>query len=156
MSRTWHEHGTNICPDVILTLHITVPNIDDVPLKGPKPQYQHKNGYYETIPEHSGIRRVIQRMKYCGGTFSGYNAFLCTREITVLGHRCTPEVIPRESFGNTAFLRIIRVARIFIKNFAKKAFPLNMLTRSGVAFVFGPEQIKAMEELKDALFNRGN
>jgi hypothetical protein len=173
----FHDDVTFILQEEIP--HITVPYIDDVPLKGPKSQYRDKNGNYETIPENSGIRRfvwehfqnlnrVIQRMKYCGGTFSGYKAFLCTREITVLGHRCTPEgrlpdtkrveaISKWKNCANLsevrAFLGTIGVARIFIKNFAKKAFPLNMLTRTGVAFVFGPEQQKAMEELKDALLN---
>jgi hypothetical protein len=41
-----------------------------------------------TIPY---LNRVVQRMKYCGGTFSGPKLFLCVPEIFVPGHRCTPE-----------------------------------------------------------------
>ena len=58
------------------------------------------DGSYERIPENPGIRRfiwehfqnvnrVVQRMKYCNGTFSGYKYLLCAEEITVVGHRCT-------------------------------------------------------------------
>jgi hypothetical protein len=49
-----------------------------------------------TIPENPGIRRfvwehfenlnrVVQRMKYCGGMFSGPKLYLCVPEIFVLG-----------------------------------------------------------------------
>ena len=80
--------------------HVTVPYIDDVPIKGPKTRYELEGGGYETIPANPGIRRfvwehlenvnrVLQRMKHVGGTFSGYKSVLCAEEITVVGHRCT-------------------------------------------------------------------
>ena len=70
---------------------VTVPFIDNVPVKGPKSQYQLKDGSDETIPKNSGIQRfvwehfqnlniVIQRMKFCGGTFSGHKTTLCAEE----------------------------------------------------------------------------
>jgi hypothetical protein len=82
--------------------HVTIPYIDDVPIKGPTTMYPKVDDSYETIPENPGIRRfvwehfenlnrVVQRMKYCGGAFSGPKLFLCVTEIFVLGHRCTPE-----------------------------------------------------------------
>jgi hypothetical protein len=51
------------------------------------------------IPKNPGIRRfvwehfqnmnrVVQHMKYCGGTFSGPKTILCAAEITVVGHKC--------------------------------------------------------------------
>src|SRR6202522_4814012 len=80
--------------------HVTQPYIDDVPVRGPPSRYILPSGDPETIPENLGIRRfvwehfqdvnrVVQRMKFCGGTFSGYKSFICAPEITVLGHRCT-------------------------------------------------------------------
>ncbi|KDR64982.1 hypothetical protein GALMADRAFT_82442, partial [Galerina marginata CBS 339.88] len=59
----------------------TMPYIDDVPVRGPATRYEKADGTCETIPENDGIRRfiwehmqnvnrIIQRMKYCGGTFS--------------------------------------------------------------------------------------
>jgi hypothetical protein len=68
--------------------------------------YQKVNNSYETIPENPGIRqfvwehfenlnRVVQRMKYCGGTFSSPKLYLCILEIFVLGHcQGTPVAYP--------------------------------------------------------------
>ena len=158
---------------------VTVPYIDDVPIKGPKSRYELADGSYEMIPENPGIRRfvwehvqnvnrVVQRMKYCGGTFSGYKTTLCAAEITVVGHRCTfegrmPEtdrvgVIERwPACKNITdvrmFLGTIGVCRVFIKDFAKLAGPLNHLLRLKVPFEWGPEQEKSMADLKAALKN---
>jgi hypothetical protein len=60
--------------------HITVPYIDDIPVKGPKSRYILNDGTCKAIPENPGIRRfvwehflninrVVQRMKYCGEHF---------------------------------------------------------------------------------------
>ena len=159
--------------------HVTIPYIDDVPVKGPKSRYVLPDGTYETIPENSGIRRfvwehfqnlnrVVQRMKYCGGTFSGYKTVLCAEEITVVGHRCTingrlPEtdrvgVIERwPALVNLTevreFLGTIGVCRVFIKDFARLAGPLNHLLRKGVPFKWGPEEEQSMLDLKNALKN---
>ena len=158
---------------------VTVPYIDDVPVKGPKSRYQLPDGSYEMIPENPGIRRfvwehfqnvnrVVQRMKYCGGTFSGYKTVLCAEEITVVGHRCTmdgrlPEtdrigVLERwepitDSSKVRKFLGTIGVCRVFIKDFAKLAAPLHYLTRKGVPFTWGPAQEKAVDDLREALKN---
>ena len=138
-----------------------------------------KDGSYEVIDENPGIRkfvwehfqnlnRVVQRMKYCGGTFSGPKTVLCAAEITVVGHRCTidgrlPEidrvgVISRWPACASVtdvrmFLGTIGVCRPFIKDFAKIAGPLNNLLRQKVEFVWGAEQEKSMAELKTALEN---
>ena len=59
--------------------------------------YRRSDGSFETISENTGIRRfvwehfqglnrVVQRMKYSGGTFSGFKSILCAPEITVVGH----------------------------------------------------------------------
>ena len=80
--------------------HVTQPYIDNIPVRGPATRYIQENGEPETNPGNSGIRRfiwehfqdlnrVIQRMKYSGGTFSGYKLTLCAPEIMVLGHCCT-------------------------------------------------------------------
>jgi len=156
---------------------VTVPFIDDVPIKGPASRYQNSDGTYETIEGNSGIRRfvwehfqnlnrVIQRMKYCGGTFSGPKTTLCAEEITVVGHRCTfegrlPEtdrvgVITRwEPCKNVsevrAFLGTIGVCRNFIKDFARLAGPLNNLLRKNVVFEWKEEHDNSMQNLKDAL-----
>ena len=42
---------------------------------------------------------------------------------------------------------------MFIRNFAHRANPLTMLTRKDQPFLFGPEQIAAQDDLKQALVN---
>jgi hypothetical protein len=159
--------------------HTTIPYIDDVPVRGPSTRYQRSDGTYETHPENPGIRRfvwehfegmnrVVQRMKYCGGTFSGYKVTLCTSEITVVGHRCTidgrlPDESRIEKIVNwgpcrdisdvRAFLGTMGVVRVFIRNFAHRAHHLVVLTRKDYPFIFGPEQIRAQEDLKQALLD---
>jgi len=156
---------------------VTIPFIDDVPIKGPASKYLNEDGTYETIPENNGIRRfvwehfqnmnrVVQRMKYCGGTFSGPKTTLCAGEITVVGHRCTfegrlPEtdrvgVIKRwPACKNVSevrmFLGTIGVCRVFIKDFARLATPLNGLLRKQVPFDWTEKHSESMQNLKDAL-----
>jgi len=94
----FHDDVTHILQQEIP--HVTQPYIDDVPVRGPVMRDLQENSEPETIPDSPGIRRfvwehfqdlnrVVQRMKYSGGTFSGYKSTLCVAEITVLGHRCT-------------------------------------------------------------------
>lgn len=171
----FHEDVTYILRPEIPDL--TAPYIDDVLCKGPESDYHEANGVYETIPQNRGIRRfvwehfgninrIVQRMKYTGGTFSGTKSILCAREIMVVGHRCTPEGrLPDESRAAVirnwgpckdlsdvrAFLRTIGVVRIFIRNFAKCANALVQLTRRDVPFEFGEPQLAAMNDLRQAL-----
>ena len=173
----FHDDVTHILQAEIP--HVTQPYIDDVPVRGPASRYILPNGEPETIPENPGIRRfiwehfqdlnrVVQRMKYCGGTFSGYKTFLCRSEIAVLGHRCTmegrlPDSSRVEKIANwgpcqnlsdvRAFLGTIGVCRLFIKNFAQRAHHLVKLTRKDVPFEFGQEQLDAMQDLKEALLS---
>ncbi len=158
---------------------VTVPYIDDVPVRRPAGWYTRTDGTEECIPENPGIcrfvwehfqglNRVVQRVKYCGGTFSGYKSILCAEEIMVVGHRCTPlgrlpepaHVSKIAKWGPCkdlsevrAFLGTVGVCRIFIQNFAKCANALVNLTRKGVSFEFGPAQIAAQADLKQALLN---
>ena len=161
------------------TPHVTDPYIDDVGVKGPKTRYELPDGNYETIPENPGIRRfvwehlqnvnrVLQRVKYSGGTFSGLKSVVCAPEIVVVGHRCTyegrkPEYDKFKSIMNwgpckdvsnvRGFLGTCGTCRVFIKDFAKLSRPLNDLLKANVPFEWGPAQEKSMEDLKDALIN---
>jgi hypothetical protein len=157
--------------------HVTIPYIDDVPIKGLMTMYQKVDNSYKTIPENPGIcrfvwehfenlNRVVQRMKYCGGTFPGPKLYLCVPDIVVLGHRCTPEGQlpdelrvsairkwgPCQSLSEVhTFLGTVGIVRIFIKNFSLCTHPLIKLTRKEEPFIFGPEQIQVQEDLKTAL-----
>jgi hypothetical protein len=96
----FHEDVTTILAAEIPDY--TIPYIDDVPVRGPANRYEKALGVYETIPANSGIRRfvwehmlnvnrILQRMKYCGGTFSGKKTIICADSIEILGHRCDYE-----------------------------------------------------------------
>jgi hypothetical protein len=78
----------------------TVPYIDDVPIRRPVHHYPLPGSGEERIPENAGIRCfvwehfqglncIVQHVKYCGGTFSGYKSLLCAEEIMAVGHCCT-------------------------------------------------------------------
>ncbi|KAH9973653.1 hypothetical protein BJV77DRAFT_957760, partial [Russula vinacea] len=106
----FHDDVTHILqPEIPDT---TVPYIDDrisahaaasaAHHRGPETRYVLADGTEERIPANPGIRRfvwehfqslncVVQRVKYCGGTFSGPKSVLCAEEIIAVGHRCTPQ-----------------------------------------------------------------
>ena len=80
--------------------HVTIPFIDDIPVKGPETQYELPNGNFETIPGNNGIRRfvwehmnninwVIQRIKHASATFSAHKTFICQPTASIVGHCCT-------------------------------------------------------------------
>ena len=111
---------------------------------------------------------MVQQVKYSGSTFSSFKSALCTEEIIVVGHYCTlhsclpdPKYIdkiakwgPCKDVSEVqAFLGTIGVCRMFILHFAKCTNPLVHLTCKGIPFHFGPEQIAAQEDLKQALMD---
>ena len=171
----FHEDVTAILKEEIP--EYTTPYIDDVPVRGPKSRYELPDGTYETIPENKGIRRfvwehvnnanrILQRMKYCGGTFSGKKTIICAEEIQVLGHLCgydgrkptedTIGVIMRwEKCDNISdvrsFLGITGVLRSYIPSYGIRARALQHLVKKDVKFVWGPEQIESMELLKEGV-----
>jgi hypothetical protein len=121
------------------------------------------------IWEHfQGLNRIVQRTKYCGGTYSSPKTVLCAEEITVIGHRCTPSSrLPdpsridkivkwgpcRDLSEVHTFLGTIGICHIFIANFAKQANALVNLTHKDVPFEFGPAQVVVQANLKEALLN---
>ena len=140
--------------------HITQPYIDDIPVRGPETRYLQENGEPETIPENPGIRwfvwenfqdlnRIVQHMKYCGGTYSRYKSTLCAAGITILGHHCTfngwladqSQIVnwgPCKTLSDIwSFLGMIGVCQLFIKNFTHRVHHLIKLTRKGANWEFG-------------------
>ena len=172
----FHDDVTYMMRDEIP--EYTIPYVDDVPIRGPGTRYELPGGGYETIPENPLIRRfvwehlqnvnrIIQRMRYCGGTFSGPKAFLCCAETVVVGHRCTYEgQKPEDRIATTvltwppcssktqvrAFLGTVGQLRMFIHNYAKKASPLTKLT-ANIPFEWKDEHVIAMDLLKDGVRN---
>ena len=171
----FHDDITHILqPEIPDT---TVPYIDNVPICSPAGQYRLANSTKECIPNNLGIchfvwehfqnlNRVVQRIKYSGGTFSGYKLILCAEEIVMVGHCCTPQGrLPNPKYINKiskwgpskdisevqAFLGMIGVCHMFILHFAKCTNPPVNLMRKGVPFEFGLEQTTAQEDLKKVL-----
>ena len=96
----FHDDITHILqPEIPDT---TVPYINDVPICSPETRYVLVDGTEEHIPTNLGIHRfvwghfqspnrVVQRVKYCGGTFSSPKLVLCAEEIIAVRHCCTPQ-----------------------------------------------------------------
>ena len=170
--------------DVTYTLqdevpHVTIPFVDDVPIKGPPTRYESDDGSFETIPQNSGIRRfvwehlqdvnrIVQRIKYIGGTFSGKKLFLCVPDAIVLGCKCAFEgrlpddskvqkirdwPIPERLTDVRGFLGLCGVLWVFVKDYARHASPLVRLTRKDVPFEFADAQLSAFDYLKEAIIN---
>ena len=53
----FHDDVTYILREEIP--HVTIPYIDDVPIRGPGNRYKRQDGTYEMIPQNSGIRRFV-------------------------------------------------------------------------------------------------
>lgn len=171
----FHDDVTFILQDEIP--HVTIPYIDDVPVCGPATRYETKDGDFERIPENPGIRRfvwehfqnlnrIVSRMIYAGGTFSGKKAVLCKGVFEVVGHMCSYEgriadpkrVAVIMNWGKLAnftqvksYLGTVGVLRMFIKDYAKLVGPLNDLTKKGVPFEWGEEHDKAQADVREAL-----
>jgi hypothetical protein len=157
--------------------HLTIPYIDDVPVKGLVSKYLLEDGSYETIPENPGTRKfvwehfqnvnhIVQRMKYSGGTFSGKKLLLCVDKFWVVGHYCTGagRIVDDSRIATIkdwtvcvnksdmqSFLGTVGVLRIFIRNCAHRAHHLVKLTRKDIPWEWGEEQEKAIEDLREAV-----
>lgn len=171
----FHDNVTKILKPEIP--EYTIPYIDDVPVRGPASRYEFESGEYEAIPENKGIRhfvwdhmqnvnRILQRMKYCGGTFLGKKTVMCSEAILVLGHKCDYEgrkptedhieVIMRwEKYENLrdvrGFLGVTGVLRAYVPNYGLRAYKLWCLLQKEVPFTWGPKQIESMELVKDGV-----
>ena len=146
--------------------HVTQPFVDDVPVKGPATQYELLGGSYETIPKNGGVHhfiwetlqnthRVIQQMKVVGTTFNPKKSYIAIPCAEVVGHICTYEgwvpdnscickihswPVPTSLTEVRMFLGMCRVLHIFIKDFARLAWPLVILTKKEVPFHFDNEE----------------
>jgi len=133
--------------------------------------------HYEVIPENTGIHQfiwehlndvnhVLQHVKKAGGTFSGWKMDVCVPEVVAVGHHCTYEGCYPEDWKvqkildwpdcNTlmevhGFLGVCGIIQIWVKDFAKCARPLVILTKKEMDFVWGPEQRASMEDLKQVI-----
>jgi hypothetical protein len=156
---------------------VTIPFLDNAPIKGLLMRYELPNGLYKTHPNNPGIRHfvwehfqsvnhIVQHIKYVGCTWSGPKAFLCIPETLVVGHMCyykgrcaadskVDKICnwgPCTNFSEVhPFLGTAGLMCIFIKNFSYITQPLTRLTQKDTEFIFGSEEIAAQEKLKDTI-----
>jgi hypothetical protein len=157
----------------------TSPFVDNVPVKSVQMRYQREDSTYETIPDNPGIHRfiwehciminhILQCLENVGTTVSTSKFILAAPTATIIGRKCTFEGhVPEESkvqkicdwpeptnhMQVRGFLGTCGVLRIFICDFLHIARPLINLTKKDTPFVFGTEQRKAMQILKDAVLS---
>jgi hypothetical protein len=157
----------------------TIPFLDDASALAPRSRYERPNSTFEVISENPGIRRFVwehfvilnrlaQRMKYVGGTWSGTKSKLCYPEVLIVGHLCCYEGrkpnhhyvakirtwgVCEELSDVRAFLGTAGLLCIFIKNYAKKAWPLTKLTCTNEPFRWEEDQIQVQEQLRQDILN---
>ena len=150
--------------------------IDNVSAKGPR-DWKLVDGIPAKYPANPNIclvlweffeliNRILQRRKYCSGTFLGHKLVLYSPTFKIPTHICTPsDCVPNKSYlallecwgpcklliQVRVFLGTVGILCIFVKNFAHCAHHLIKLTCTGVPFEFGPDQINAQKDLVKAL-----
>jgi len=152
----------------------TLSYIDDVPIRGPETRYELPDGSVETLEQNPGIQkfvfehletvnRILQRMKYAGGTFSGPKTMICSDKITIVGFECLYEgrrptsdaigkILRWRAYEDTtdvrAFLGTAVQCRNHIPNFVTVAAPLYKIVKKNMMFEWEPIQQKAQQDLK--------
>lgn len=112
------------------------------------------------------LRKVLNRLKEAGLTLNAEKCKFKRPDIEFLGHRLTANGIdpclskvkavqearePENVSEVRSFLGLVNFCGRFIPNLATRAEPLRRLTRKDEPFVFGTEQKKAFQSLKEAL-----
>lgn len=173
----FHDDVTYILAEEIP--EYTVPYIDDVPIRGPRTRYELSDGSCEVLLGNPGIRRfvwehmntvnrILQRMKYAGGTFSGPKTTICADHIIIVGFECsyrgrrpTTDAIGvilrwgpcKDASETRSFLGTAVRCRNHVQNFVIMAIPLYKACRPNTTFEWGPEQQTAQDNLKEAIKN---
>ena len=154
----FHDNVTYILQDKIPKY--TLSYIDDMPIRGPMTRYKQPDGTVEVLEKNAGIRRfvfehlgtmnrILQRMKYAGGTFSGPKTMICKDYITIVGFDCsykgrkpTQDAIGKimrwgaceDTTDVQAFLETAVQCCNHIPNFVMVAVPLYEVVKKDVPF----------------------
>ena len=171
----FHDDVSYILKDEIP--EYTMPYIDDVGIRGPATRYEDSRGVPELHSVNPGIRRfvwehmnnvnrILQRMKYAGGTFSGSKTVICADHVTVVGFDCsylgrkpTSDTIAKimnwgdceDTTDVRAFLGTAVMCRNHIPHFVTMAAPLYELCKKGVVFEWGTVQKRAQQLIKERI-----
>ena len=117
--------------------------------------------------EHiQNLDQVLADLERAGVTISGAKSQFCQAGIKIVGYICdaagrhpdTSKVLKildwpecTDTTSAQAFLGVCVYYRIWIRNFAQVAFPIYHLLKKNTPFIWGKEQIEAMDLLKLAL-----
>ena len=123
--------------------------------------------FSKTSEEHlAHIRKVFEKLHSANLSMKLSKCHFFSKEILYLGHILSPKSIhplpykmeaiqqvqpPTNPKQVQAFLGLVRYYREFIKNFAKIAKPLTLLTRQQVKFDWTPSHHTAFLTLKEAI-----
>lgn len=125
--------------------------------------------YSEDWESHlSHLEEVLNRLKVAKLTVNPEKVKFAQSEISFLGHlvssqgiRIDPErtqgirdfPAPRDVKGISRFVGMVGFYRKFIPNVSELCAPLNKLRKKGASFVWGEEQQKAFESLREAIMS---
>ena len=150
--------------------NVCQPFLDDIGVKGPYSRYKDREvvpGIRQFVLEHIwNLDRVLADVERSGATISGEKSQFCMAGIKIVGFVCDARGRSPESAkvakvvewgpctdlaAARAFIGLCVYYRIWVKDFATVAAPIYRLFRREVPFVWGEEQVAAMETLKAAL-----
>ena len=125
--------------------------------------------YSDSFEEHVlHLREVFLRLRNAGLTVNPAKVRFATPHLSFLGHIVGPSGIsvdpsrtdairrfppPRDVKGVARFIGMVNFFHKFIPHFAERAAPLNLLRKKDVKFQWGPDQIRAFQDLKLAITN---
>ena len=119
------------------------------------------------LQEHDrNLHAVLQRLRDSGMTLNGDKCQFRLPKLTFFGHELSNQGVtpseekiaavvnaraPRNTSEVRSFVQLVQYSSKFIPNFSQEAEPLRKLLRKGHSFVWGIEQHKAFEKLKQLM-----
>ena len=123
--------------------------------------------YATSLEEHAyKLKKLLARLKTAGLSLQPEKCQFLRHDIAYLGHIITEKgvlpdprklqavrnfPIPQRRKNIKQFLGLVGYYRRFISDFAKISKPLTQLLKKDISFLWGPEQQKAFETLRDKL-----
>jgi len=153
---------------------VTIPFIDDIPIKGLLTRFELEDGTYETMSDNPNVRkfvnmhledvlRIAHKLRKANATILAPKVQIGVEKALIVGHLCTyqgreldtkqiQKILDWPPYKNVTevrgFLGVLSQIQMFIKDYAKDAKPLTNLTKKTVDFEFGMDKLAAMQALK--------
>ena len=152
--------------------HITMPFLDDVPIKGCKEEEKNEeldeSGCRQFVADHiKDCEKILSRMEEVHLTLSGAKSIFGAKEILIVGHMCGPygrkpsptkvNAIQNMQEKCTSVSEVRRFLGVcvfycrWIPHYAHLSEPLYRLLRKGETFEWSEEHSEAMRKLKSHL-----